>query len=36
MWEKIKQILKSIYLKIGCSLCCKSKCSVQLGKENEE
>jgi len=32
MFEKIKEILKELYLKIGCSMCCKSKCMVELGR----
>ena len=32
--KKIKEILKELYLKISCALCCKSKCQVQLGKED--
>ena len=37
MFEKIKEILKELYLKIGCSMCCKSKCMVELGRpENNE
>ncbi len=32
MFEKIKEILKELYLKIGCSMCCKSKCMLEIGK----
>ncbi len=35
MWEKIKELLKALYLKISCVLCCKSTCDVEVGREHE-
>ncbi len=32
--KRIKEILKELYLKISCAFCCKSKCQIQLGKED--
>lgn len=31
--KKIKEILKELYVKLSCAMCCKSKCSVQIGKD---
>ena len=36
MIKKIKELLKDLYLKISCVMCCKSKCAVQVGREQEE
>lgn len=33
MFKKIREILKELYIKLSCVMCCKSKCSVQVGKE---
>lgn len=35
MFEKIKDILDKLYLKIKCAICCKSNCSLQLGQEEK-
>lgn len=35
MWKKIKELLKELYLKLSCYMCCRSKCSVQLGREEQ-
>ena len=35
MLKKIKHILKELYIKISCALCCKSNCQVQIGKDNQ-
>lgn len=36
MIKKIKELLKALYLKISCAFCCKSKCQVQIGQEEEK
>lgn len=36
MWKKIKELLKALYLKISCALCCKSNCRVQIGQERQD
>ena len=35
MTKKLKELLKELYLKISCVMCCKSKCAVQIGREEE-
>lgn len=35
MIKKIKELLKELYLKISCVMCCRSKCAVQIGREEE-
>ena len=35
MWEKIKELLKELYLKLSCYMCCRSKCAVQIGREEQ-
>jgi len=34
MWRIIKTFLINLYLKIKCSLCCKSNCSLEVGNPN--
>lgn len=33
MWKTIIKALKELYIKISCVMCCKSKCAVQVGRE---
>jgi len=35
MIKKIIELLKDLYLKISCVMCCKSKCAIQIGREEE-
>lgn len=32
--KSIRQILKELFIKIKCYMCCRSKCSIQVGQEN--
>lgn len=34
MWKELKQFLINLYLKIHCAFCCKSKCEVEIGKND--
>jgi hypothetical protein len=36
MIKKIKELLKALYLRVSCAFCCKSKCQVQIGKEEDK
>lgn len=36
MTSRILEALKNLYLKISCALCCKSKCAVQVGRNEQE
>lgn len=36
MWSKIKEVLKALYVKISCYMCCKSNCNVEVGRKKEE
>jgi len=36
MTSKIVEAIKNLYLKISCAICCKSKCAVQVGRNQEE
>ena len=36
MLKKITELLKTLYLKINCILCCKSQCQLQLGRDTPE
>ena len=33
--KSLIQLLKELYIKIKCSFCCKSNCSVQVGEQEE-
>ncbi len=35
MIKKIKELIKDLYVKISCVMCCRSKCAVQIGREEE-
>jgi hypothetical protein len=35
MLKKIKEVLKELYLKISCNMCCRSKCSVEVGSKKD-
>jgi hypothetical protein len=35
MIKKIIELIKDIYLKISCVMCCRSKCQLQVGREEE-
>jgi hypothetical protein len=34
MWKQITQIIKDLYIKLSCAMCCKSNCQVQLGRDD--
>ena len=36
MFEKLIELLKNLYIKINCFMCCKSKCSVEVSLQNDE
>ena len=36
MWKKIKELLKDLYIKLSCYMCCKSKCNIQIGREDAD
>jgi len=33
MFKRIKELLQYLYIKLKCSMCCRSSCSVQIGQE---
>lgn len=35
MWKEIKDFLTDLYLKLSCYMCCRSKCSLQVGREEQ-
>ena len=35
MWKLIKTLVVNLYLKLKCSMCCKSNCSVEVGRPTE-
>lgn len=35
MWREIKDFVTNLYLKLSCYMCCRSKCSLQLGREEQ-
>ena len=35
MFKNITEALKELFLKISFACCCKSKCQVQIGKEEK-
>jgi hypothetical protein len=36
MMRQLLEAFKKLYVKIKCSLCCRSKCSVQVGNPTEQ
>ena len=36
MWNKLKDTLKEIFIKIKCHMCCKTNCSIQVGREAQK
>ena len=34
--DKIIKAIKELYIKLSCTLCCRSKCSLQLGHDKNE
>ena len=36
MWKQILDAIKQLYLKIQCLICCRSKCSLELGRQTDE
>lgn len=36
MLKKIIELVKNLYLKINCILCCKSQCEIQIGRDTPE
>lgn len=36
MWKKIKELLKDLYIKLSCYMCCKSNCNIQIGREDAD
>lgn len=35
MFENLKNYIKDLYLKISFVFCCRSKCQIQIGREEE-
>ncbi len=35
MWKQIVAGIKELYIKLSCYMCCRSKCSVQIGREEQ-
>ena len=35
MWKEIKSFIKDLYLKLSCNLCCRSNCSMQIGRDEQ-
>ena len=35
MFKYIYNLLKELYLKVSCMMCCKSECQVEVGNNNE-
>ena len=33
--KKLTELLKELYIKIKCYMCCRSKCSIQVGQQQE-
>lgn len=33
--KQLLEAIKKLYVKIKCSMCCRSKCSVQVGNPTE-
>ena len=35
MIEKLIQLLKNLYIKMKCAICCSSKCQIEIGRKEE-
>ena len=34
MWKELKELIKDLYLKISCFICCKSNCEIEIGNKD--
>jgi hypothetical protein len=36
MLKKFRDLLRYMFIKLKCSMCCRSNCTVQIGKESND